>query len=145
MCCLRYEHEFYVQSASAFQEGKIVVTRSRGEVVSVDIPRAHHPRGVEGETRLLRLADFKRRRELVGALLPSLRRRGRQRRRGIRPDEIIARAAVHGRASVFVPPAKGVRSPGQRNDPSSIPIRATRRSAKRRWKTWRRRGRGGET
>jgi hypothetical protein len=62
MCCLRYEHEFYVQSRKRFpKEGKIVAT-SLGEekVVSVDIFRERITlRGVEGETRLVTLKEFK--------------------------------------------------------------------------------------
>ena len=62
MCCLRYEHDFYVQSRKRFpKEGKIVPT-SRGEekVVSIDI--FHETitlRNVEGEVRILGLADFR--------------------------------------------------------------------------------------
>jgi cell fate regulator YaaT (PSP1 superfamily) len=62
MCCLRYEHDFYVQSRKRFpKEGKIVGTRLGEEkVVSVDIFRERITlRGVEGEMRLLTLAEFK--------------------------------------------------------------------------------------
>ena len=63
MCCLRYEHEFYVQSRKRFpKEGKIVVT-SRGEekILAIDIFRERLTlRHAEGETRLLALADFSR-------------------------------------------------------------------------------------
>jgi cell fate regulator YaaT (PSP1 superfamily) len=62
MCCLRYEHEFYVQSRKRFpKEGKIVAT-SLGEekVVSVDIFRERITlRGVEGDTRVVTLKEFK--------------------------------------------------------------------------------------
>ena len=57
MCCLRYEHEFYVQSRKRFpKEGKILVT-ARGEekVVANDIFRERVTlRGVDGEVRTLR-------------------------------------------------------------------------------------------
>jgi cell fate regulator YaaT (PSP1 superfamily) len=62
MCCLRYEHEFYVQSRKRFpKEGKIVVTTLGEEkVISVDIFRERITlRGVEGETRFLNLSDFR--------------------------------------------------------------------------------------
>ncbi|MGI9044922.1 MAG: PSP1 domain-containing protein [Gemmatimonadaceae bacterium] len=63
MCCLRYEHEFYVQSRKRFpKEGKIVVT-SRGEekVLAIDIFREQLTlRNVEGETRVVALIDFDR-------------------------------------------------------------------------------------
>ena len=62
MCCLRYEHEFYVQSRKRFpKEGKIVVT-SVGEekVIAIDIFRERLSlRGVEGEFRTLTLAEFR--------------------------------------------------------------------------------------
>jgi hypothetical protein len=71
MCCLRYEHEFYVQSRKRFpKEGKIVAT-SLGEekVVSIDIFHERITlRGVEGDLRSLTLAEFKQETEqLVGA------------------------------------------------------------------------------
>ncbi|HEX6160410.1 MAG TPA: regulatory iron-sulfur-containing complex subunit RicT [Thermoanaerobaculia bacterium] len=62
MCCLRYEHEFYVQSRKRFpKEGKIVTT-SVGEekIVSIDIFRERVSlRGVEGEFRSLTLSEFR--------------------------------------------------------------------------------------
>jgi cell fate regulator YaaT (PSP1 superfamily) len=62
MCCLRYEHEFYVQSRKRFpKEGKIVATKLGEEkVVSVDIFRERITlRGVEGDTRMVTLEEFK--------------------------------------------------------------------------------------
>jgi len=62
MCCLRYEHEFYVLSRRRFpKEGKIVQT-SRGEekVVSCDIFGDRVTlRGVEGDVRVLSLEALK--------------------------------------------------------------------------------------
>jgi cell fate regulator YaaT (PSP1 superfamily) len=62
MCCLRYEHEFYVQSRKRFpKEGKVVVT-SLGEekVMSIDIFHERVMlRGVEGDSRSLTLVEFK--------------------------------------------------------------------------------------
>ena len=67
MCCLRYEHEFYVQSRKRFpKEAKVLVT-ARGEekVVSNDIFSERVTlRNVEGETRVVALADLKR--EMAG-------------------------------------------------------------------------------
>ena len=61
MCCLRYEHEFYVQSRKRFpKEGKVFVT-ARGEekVLAIDIFRERLTlRSAEGETRLVSLPDF---------------------------------------------------------------------------------------
>jgi cell fate regulator YaaT (PSP1 superfamily) len=62
MCCLRYEHDFYVQSRKRFpKEGKIVVTTLGEEkVASIDIFHERVTlRGVEGDTRSLTLAEFK--------------------------------------------------------------------------------------
>jgi cell fate regulator YaaT (PSP1 superfamily) len=67
MCCLRYEHEFYVQSRKRFpKEAKVLVT-ARGEekVVSNDIFNERVTlRNVEGETRVVSLVDLKR--EMAG-------------------------------------------------------------------------------
>lgn len=73
MCCLRYEHDFYVQQRKRFpKEGKTLRT-SRGEekVVSNDIFRERVTlRGTEGETRLVPLAEFRRELEMVGSAVP---------------------------------------------------------------------------
>jgi cell fate regulator YaaT (PSP1 superfamily) len=67
MCCLRYEHDFYVQSRKRFpKETKVLVT-ARGEekVVANDIFNERVTlRNVEGETRVVALADLKR--EMAG-------------------------------------------------------------------------------
>jgi cell fate regulator YaaT (PSP1 superfamily) len=63
MCCLRYEHEFYVQSRKRFpKEGKVVTTgRGEEKVLAIDIFRERITlRNVEGETRVVALADFNR-------------------------------------------------------------------------------------
>lgn len=63
MCCLRYEHEFYVQSRKRFpKEGKVVTT-AKGEekVMSIDIFRERLTlRSAEGEPRVISLGDYKR-------------------------------------------------------------------------------------
>ncbi len=62
MCCLRYEHEYYVQSRKRFpKEGRILVT-SIGEekVIANDIFGDRVTlRGPEGDTRIVALADLK--------------------------------------------------------------------------------------
>jgi cell fate regulator YaaT (PSP1 superfamily) len=72
MCCLRYEHDFYVQSRKRFpKEGRIVRT-ARGEekVIANDIFRERVTlRAVDGETRIVPLADL--RRELAEATEPA--------------------------------------------------------------------------
>ena len=63
MCCLRYEHEFYVQSRKRFpKEGKIIVTgRGEEKVLSIDIFKERVAlRSSEGEMRALSLSDFDR-------------------------------------------------------------------------------------
>lgn len=63
MCCLRYEHEFYVQSRKRFpKEGKIITT-SKGEekVMLNDIFYDRVTlRGADGETRILTLVELRR-------------------------------------------------------------------------------------
>ncbi|MCC6318986.1 MAG: hypothetical protein IT361_15005 [Gemmatimonadaceae bacterium] len=63
MCCLRYEHDFYVQQRKRFpKEGRIIET-ARGEekVVSNDIFRERVTlRNAEGESRIVPLAELRR-------------------------------------------------------------------------------------
>ncbi len=63
MCCLRYEHEFYVQSRKRFpKEGKIITT-AKGEekVLAIDIFHERLTlRTAEGETRVVPLVEFNR-------------------------------------------------------------------------------------
>jgi len=63
MCCLRYEHEFYVQSRKRFpKEGKILTT-AKGEEKLLAIDIFHERltlRTAEGETRVVPLAEFNR-------------------------------------------------------------------------------------
>ena len=62
MCCLRYEHEFYVQQRKRFpKEGRLIRT-ARGEekVVANDIFRERVTlRGTDGEVRLLSLDELR--------------------------------------------------------------------------------------
>jgi len=67
MCCLRYEHDFYVQQRRRFPKENRVLTTAKGEekVVANDIFRERVTlRNTEGETRVVPLADL--RRELGG-------------------------------------------------------------------------------
>jgi cell fate regulator YaaT (PSP1 superfamily) len=62
LCCLRYEHEFYVQSRKRFpKEGKTLITaRGPEKVVAVDIFRERVTlRGEEGTARTVPLAELK--------------------------------------------------------------------------------------
>jgi cell fate regulator YaaT (PSP1 superfamily) len=68
MCCLRYEHEFYVQQRKRFpKEGKIIVTAGGEEkIVSNDIFREQVTlRNATGDVRIVPLAQLNR--ELGGA------------------------------------------------------------------------------
>ena len=63
MCCLRYEHEFYVQSRKRFpKEGKIINTLKGEEKVMLN--DIFHDRvtlrGSDGETRIITLLELKR-------------------------------------------------------------------------------------
>jgi cell fate regulator YaaT (PSP1 superfamily) len=73
MCCLRYEHEFYVQSRKRFpKEGKVVTT-ARGEekVLLIDIFRERLTlRTAEGETRVITLNDYKREHAALSGEIP---------------------------------------------------------------------------
>lgn len=63
MCCLRYEHEFYVQQRKRFpKEGKIVkTTLGEEKVVSLDIFRETVTlRSIAGEARVVPLAQLNR-------------------------------------------------------------------------------------
>ena len=74
MCCLRYEHEFYVQSRKRFpKEGKLIRTK-RGEekVLANDIFRDRVTlRGEDGEVRTIELLELRNEAETVGAPLPT--------------------------------------------------------------------------
>jgi cell fate regulator YaaT (PSP1 superfamily) len=73
MCCLRYEHEFYVQSRKRFpKEGRLIKTK-RGEekVISNDIFRERVVlRGEDGEVRTILLTELREEAEAAGAPLP---------------------------------------------------------------------------
>ena len=116
MCCLRYEHEFYVQSRKRFpKEGKIVVT-SLGEekVVSVDIFRERITlRGVEGEVRLVTLPEFKKETEELTEAGVAIANGDEEENgaEGIAPEEISPDLLYTAEHPVFVPPANGFPPP----------------------------------
>jgi cell fate regulator YaaT (PSP1 superfamily) len=63
MCCLRYEHDFYVRQRKRFpKEGRLVVTpRGEEKVVSNDIFRERITlRSSDGELRVVSLVEFRR-------------------------------------------------------------------------------------
>src|SRR3569833_2217901 len=72
MCCLRYEHEFYVQSRKRFpKEGKIIKTKKGEEkIVANDIFRDRVTlRADDGEQRILSLAELQSETAGIGAPL----------------------------------------------------------------------------
>jgi cell fate regulator YaaT (PSP1 superfamily) len=152
MCCLRYEHEFYVQSRKRFpKEGRIVVTRIGEEkVVSVDIFRERITlRGVEGDVRLLTLPEFKEEtEELAGVAAPITNGDEEESAaEGIRPDEISPELFYTAEHPVFVPPASGfaerppnVDGPARESNARDAEGLAKRRRGRRGG----RRGRGGD-
>ncbi len=76
MCCLRYEHEFYVQSRRRFpKEGRILLTATGEEkVISCDIFNDLVTlRSVEGDTRVVPLADLRSEVGSFGELLSAER------------------------------------------------------------------------
>ncbi|MDP9200316.1 MAG: stage 0 sporulation protein [Gemmatimonadota bacterium] len=93
MCCLRYEHEFYVQSRKRFpKEGKIVTTKLGEEkVVSIDIFHERVTlRGVEGELRSIGLAEFKQEAEQHAGVMDAVSNDDEEEMatEGIHPEEI---------------------------------------------------------
>ena len=106
MCCLRYEHEFYVQSRKRFpKEGKIVTTKLGEEkVMSVDIFRERITlRGAEGDMRTITLADYKLDTEQVGSTSVVVEEEEPVSEE-IRPEEISPELRYTAEHPVFVPP-----------------------------------------
>jgi cell fate regulator YaaT (PSP1 superfamily) len=107
MCCLRYEHEFYVQSRKRFpKEGKIVATTLGEEkVVSIDIFHERVAlRGVEGDMRSLTLVEFKRETEQqAGAAAPVANGDDEEAAEGIQPEEISPELMYTAEHAVFTP------------------------------------------
>jgi cell fate regulator YaaT (PSP1 superfamily) len=103
MCCLRYEHEFYVQSRKRFpKEGKIVVTTLGEEkVASIDIFHERVTlRGVEGDMRTLTLAEFKQETEQhAGATVQTASVEDEE----IHPEEISPELMYTAEHPVFTP------------------------------------------
>ena len=79
LCCLRYEHEFYVQSRKRFpKEGKVLQTaRGAEKVYSIDIFRDRVTlRSEDGTSRIVELADLRREVEEAAAGVPGAPRPG---------------------------------------------------------------------
>jgi hypothetical protein len=146
MCCLRYEHEFYVHSRKKFpKEGKTVTT-AKGEekVVSNDIFNERVMlRSAEGETRVIALAAF--RAELdggdavadlsVSAEAPELAEIDE-----ILPDTGTYAATIAARAVLAVPPAPPAPPPPPPSEEPAAPTAGPKK--RRRGRRGGRRGRG---
>jgi hypothetical protein len=151
MCCLRYEHDFYVQSRKRFpKEGKIFTT-SLGEekVVSVDIFRERITlRGVEGEVRMLPLADFKAETEqLAGAaVVVANGDEEESAAEGIHPEEISPELLYTAEHPVFTPGAAPTPAPNGNGRPRESDGRdeGPGGNKRRRGRRGGRRGRGGD-
>jgi cell fate regulator YaaT (PSP1 superfamily) len=152
MCCLRYEHEFYVQSRKRFpKEGKVVAT-SLGEekVVAIDIFHERVSlRGVEGELRSLTLAEFKEetaRAADVSSVAVSPLEEEEALTDHISPDEIspelmyTSEHAVPSPRSDFPSTPPGAAAPAANGAPKDGEAASKRRRGRRGG----RRGRGGE-
>jgi cell fate regulator YaaT (PSP1 superfamily) len=145
MCCLRYEHEFYVQSRKRFpKEGKIVATTLGEEkVVAIDIFHERITlRGVEGELRSLTLAEFKVETEQHGGVTAPVANGDDEETapEGIHPEEISPELMYTAEHQVPAPRASIVSEPrpeanGHEGDGSG---------KRRRGRRGGRRGRGGD-
>ena len=149
MCSLRYEHEFYVQSRRRFpKEGKIVATQT-GEAKVVSINIFHETvtlRGVEGDLRILSLADFKQETEQsLGAAQTTASDEDEIVAESIQPEEIspellyTAEHQIPPRNNVVTEPS--VIQTGEANGSAREPDGSNKR---RRGRRGGRRGRGGD-
>ena len=161
MCCLRYEHDFYVQSRKRFpKEGRVVATPSgEAKVLSVDIFRERIAlRGVEGDLRTVTLADFKRETEALG-VVPSAAVDEEEDllSEEIRPEEISPELKYTAEHPVFIPPGEVGRGNGDAESEAPTSRPASSEAApgtngreggssgkRRRGRRGGRRGRGGE-
>ena len=155
MCCLRYEHDFYVQSRKRFpKEGRIVATPSgEAKVMSVDIFRERITlRGVEGDMRTIPLAEFKRETEASGVAQVAVVEDEDLGSDEILPEEISPELKYTAEHPVFVPPGeRGLESgrdiapPASRiPNPESPSPEGGSSGKRRRGRRGGRRGRGGE-
>ncbi len=89
MCCLRYEHEFYVQARKRFpKEGRVLVTlHGEAKVLANDIFSERVTLAdPEGETRVVKLADLRRELDAMGSA-PAHRREIDDREQRERDDD----------------------------------------------------------
>jgi cell fate regulator YaaT (PSP1 superfamily) len=131
LCCLKYEHEFYVESRRRFpKEGKTLkTTRGPEKVIAVDIFRERvFLRSDEQGSRILLLADLREEMERAGEALPVA---------AVKPRTEQAGGDRQGREPVQTPSAER-RAPS--GEPQAVPPDPGRVPKKKRRR--RRRGRG---
>ena len=144
MCCLRYEHEFYVQSRKRFpKEGKIVATTLGEEkIVSIDIFHERVTlRGVEGDMRSLTLAEFKHETEQQVGVAAVVNSEEEDAAEGIQPDEISPELLYTAEHPVFVPRVNAV---SENPEGNGNPQAGDGSSKRRRGRRGGRRGRSGD-
>ena len=145
MCCLRYEHEFYVQSRKRFpKEGKLVTTTLGEEkVVSIDIFHERIMlRGVDGDMRSLTLPEFKQETEQlsgVGASVNPEPDEEESASEAIRPEEISPELMYTAEHQILTPRTNTVSEPAKTNGRDS-----DGGNKRRRGRRGGRRGRGGD-
>jgi hypothetical protein len=145
MCCLRYEHEFYVQSRKRFpKEGKIVATTLGEEkVVAIDIFHERVTlRGIEGEARSLTLAEFKEESEQHGGVAATVVNGDDEESaaEGIHPEEISPELMYTAEHQVPAPRANVV----SEHPPETNGRESDGAGKRRRGRRGGRRGRGGD-
>jgi cell fate regulator YaaT (PSP1 superfamily) len=147
MCCLRYEHEFYVQSRKRFpKEGKIVATKLGEEkVVSINIFHERVTlRGVEGDLRSLTLAEFNEEtRQQAGVAVTVANGEDEETTaEGIQPEEISPELLYTAEHQVFTPRVNIVsdHAPAENGNPQGSEGPGKRRRGRRGG----RRGRGSD-
>jgi len=97
LCCLRYEHEFYVTARKRFpKEGKTIRTAIGAEkVVAVDIFRERvFLRSEEQGSRIITLAQLREEVEGLGEVLLTAEYRARLAAEGVPPGAATAAAAI---------------------------------------------------
>jgi cell fate regulator YaaT (PSP1 superfamily) len=149
MCCLRYEHEFYVQSRRKYpKEGKVVRT-SLGEekVVANDIFRERVTlRGVEGEIRTILLAELRDEMTAAGDVLAgALEAAAHETLRDTSTDDTdeLVELEMHVSERPAPPSRPPAAPPAARSGPVATPGTAAPDEATGEKRTQRRRGRRG--
>jgi cell fate regulator YaaT (PSP1 superfamily) len=149
MCCLRYEHEFYVQSRRKYpKEGKVVRT-SLGEekVVANDIFRERVTlRGVEGEIRTILLAELRDEMTAAGDVLAgALEAAAHETLRDTSTDDTdeLVELEMHVSERPAPPSRAPAAPPAARSGPVATPGTAAPDEATGEKRTQRRRGRRG--